>query len=61
MNEAHWSEHMWVLSLCVLRTLIRMQACYEVLFPGQRPVVKKGQMESIDITVASRGSNKKVS
>lgn len=42
------------------RTLIRMQACHEVLFPGQRPVVKKGQMESIDITIASRGSNKKV-
>ncbi|XP_073675194.1 eukaryotic translation initiation factor 2D [Garra rufa] len=42
------------------RTLIRMQECHEVLFPGQRPVVKKGQMESIDITVASRGSNKKV-
>ncbi|RXN20198.1 eukaryotic translation initiation factor 2D [Labeo rohita] len=42
------------------RTLIRMQACHEVLFPGQPPVVKKGQMEPIDITVASRGSNKKV-
>ncbi|XP_058641871.1 eukaryotic translation initiation factor 2D isoform X2 [Onychostoma macrolepis] len=43
------------------RTLIRMQACHELLFPGQRPVVKKGQMEPIDITVASRGSNKKSS
>uniref|UniRef100_A0A671KM09 Eukaryotic translation initiation factor 2D n=1 Tax=Sinocyclocheilus anshuiensis TaxID=1608454 RepID=A0A671KM09_9TELE len=43
------------------RTLIRMQACHEVLFPGQPPVVKKGQMEPIDITVASRGSNKKAS
>uniref|UniRef100_A0A671KIT9 Eukaryotic translation initiation factor 2D n=1 Tax=Sinocyclocheilus anshuiensis TaxID=1608454 RepID=A0A671KIT9_9TELE len=42
------------------RTLIRMQACHEVLFPGQPPVVKKGQMEPIDITVASRGSNKKL-
>uniref|UniRef100_A0A671R5R4 Eukaryotic translation initiation factor 2D n=1 Tax=Sinocyclocheilus anshuiensis TaxID=1608454 RepID=A0A671R5R4_9TELE len=42
------------------RTLIRMQACHEVLFPGQPPLVKKGQMEPIDITVASRGSNKKV-
>ncbi|XDV48645.1 hypothetical protein PO909_018032 [Leuciscus waleckii] len=42
------------------RTLIRMQACHEVLFPGQPPVVKKGQMECIDVTVASRGSNKKV-
>uniref|UniRef100_A0A8C1RVF2 Eukaryotic translation initiation factor 2D n=1 Tax=Cyprinus carpio TaxID=7962 RepID=A0A8C1RVF2_CYPCA len=46
--------------LCVLRTLIRMQACHEVLIPGQPPLVKKGQMEPIDITVASRGSNKKV-
>ncbi|KAL1269467.1 hypothetical protein QQF64_031756 [Cirrhinus molitorella] len=42
------------------RTLIKMQACHEILFPGQPPVVKKGQMEPIDITVASRGSNKKV-
>ncbi|XP_043102065.1 eukaryotic translation initiation factor 2D [Puntigrus tetrazona] len=42
------------------RTLSRMQACHELLFPGQPPVVKKGQMEPIDITVASRGSNKKV-
>ncbi|XP_018956220.1 eukaryotic translation initiation factor 2D-like [Cyprinus carpio] len=41
------------------RTFIRMQACHEVLFPGQPPVVKKGQMEPIDITVASRGSNKR--
>ncbi|XP_056585734.1 eukaryotic translation initiation factor 2D isoform X2 [Triplophysa dalaica] len=44
----------------ISRTLSRMQACHEVLFPGQRPVVKKGQMEPIDITVATRGSNKKV-
>lgn len=44
----------------ISRTLVRMQACHEVLFPGQPPVVKKGQMEPIDITVASRGSNKKV-
>ncbi|XP_056319123.1 eukaryotic translation initiation factor 2D [Danio aesculapii] len=44
----------------ISRTLVRMQACHEVLFPGQSPVVKKGQMEPIDITVASRGSNKKV-
>ncbi|XP_067269364.1 eukaryotic translation initiation factor 2D [Pseudorasbora parva] len=42
------------------RTLIRMQPCHEVLVPGQPPVVKKGQMEPIDITVISRGSNKKV-
>ncbi|XP_036434949.1 eukaryotic translation initiation factor 2D [Colossoma macropomum] len=42
------------------RTLSRMQACHQLQFPGQAPVVRKGQVESIDITVASRGSNKKV-
>ncbi|TRY55577.1 hypothetical protein DNTS_005347, partial [Danionella cerebrum] len=42
------------------RTLLKMQACHEVRFPGQRPVVKKGQMEPIELSVASRGSNKKV-
>lgn len=44
----------------ITRTLSKMQACHEVLFPGQPPMVKKGQMEPIEITVASRGSNKKV-
>ncbi|KAM9786213.1 eukaryotic translation initiation factor 2D [Neosynchiropus ocellatus] len=42
------------------RTLGRMQECYQVVFPGQTPVVKKGHIEPIDISVASRGSNKKV-
>ncbi|KAG7332161.1 hypothetical protein KOW79_003995 [Hemibagrus wyckioides] len=42
------------------RTLSRMQSCHQLLFPGQAPVVRKGQVEPIDITVASRGSNKKV-
>ncbi|TRY65340.1 hypothetical protein DNTS_017860 [Danionella cerebrum] len=42
------------------RTLLKMQVCHEVRFPGQRPVVKKGQMEPIELSVASRGSNKKV-
>ncbi|KAF4070573.1 hypothetical protein AMELA_G00286890 [Ameiurus melas] len=42
------------------RTLSRMQSCYQLQFPGQSPVVRKGQVEPIDITVASRGSNKKV-
>ncbi|XP_072537162.1 eukaryotic translation initiation factor 2D isoform X2 [Salminus brasiliensis] len=42
------------------RTLSKMQACHQLLFPGHAPVVKKGQVEPIDITVASRGSNKKV-
>ncbi|XP_027022536.2 eukaryotic translation initiation factor 2D [Tachysurus fulvidraco] len=42
------------------RTLSRMQSCHQIQFPGQAPVVRKGQVEPIDITVASRGSNKKV-
>ncbi|KAM7404907.1 hypothetical protein PAMP_012211 [Pampus punctatissimus] len=42
------------------RTLGRMQECYQVVFPGQAPVTKKGHIEPIDISVASRGSNKKV-
>nr|XP_006628528.1 PREDICTED: eukaryotic translation initiation factor 2D [Lepisosteus oculatus] len=42
------------------RCLERMQPCHQLLFPGQQPIVKKGHMEPIDITVASRGSNKKV-
>lgn len=45
---------------CVYRTLSRMQSCHQLQFPGQSPVVRKGQVEPIDITVASRGSNKKV-
>lgn len=42
------------------RTLGRMQECYQVVFPGQAPLTKKGHIEPIDIAVASRGSNKKV-
>ncbi|XP_047428304.1 eukaryotic translation initiation factor 2D isoform X2 [Mugil cephalus] len=42
------------------RTLSRMQECYQVVFPGQAPIIKKGHIDPIDITVASRGSNKKV-
>lgn len=42
------------------RTLGKMQECYQVVFPGQAPLTKKGHIEPIDITVASRGSNKKV-
>lgn len=37
-----------------------MQECYQLGLPGQAPVVKKGHIEPIDISVASRGSNKKV-
>ncbi|XP_062854667.1 eukaryotic translation initiation factor 2D [Trichomycterus rosablanca] len=42
------------------RTLSKMQACHQLQFPGQPLVVRKGQVEPIDITVVSRGSNKKV-
>ncbi|XP_054465568.1 eukaryotic translation initiation factor 2D [Anoplopoma fimbria] len=42
------------------RALARMQECYEVVFPGHAPVRKKGHIEPIEISVASRGSNKKV-
>ncbi|XP_061590804.1 eukaryotic translation initiation factor 2D [Cololabis saira] len=42
------------------RTLARMQECYQVVFPGQAPIIKKGHIEPVDISVASRGSNKKV-
>ncbi|XP_023649324.2 eukaryotic translation initiation factor 2D isoform X2 [Paramormyrops kingsleyae] len=42
------------------RTMDRMQQCYQLQFPGREPVIRKGQIEPIDISVASRGSNKKV-
>ncbi|KAF6730454.1 Eukaryotic translation initiation factor 2D [Oryzias melastigma] len=42
------------------RTLGRMNECYQLVFPGRAPVIKKGRVEPIDISVASRGSNKKV-
>lgn len=42
------------------RVMSKMQECYQIVFPGQKPVIKKGHLDPIDITVASRGSNKKV-
>uniref|UniRef100_A0A8C2X625 Eukaryotic translation initiation factor 2D n=1 Tax=Cyclopterus lumpus TaxID=8103 RepID=A0A8C2X625_CYCLU len=42
------------------KALGRMQECYQVVYPGHAPIRKKGHMEPIDISVASRGSNKKV-
>ena len=42
------------------RTLGRMQECSQFVIAGQQPVMKKGHVEPIDISVASRGSNKKV-
>ncbi|XP_029476941.1 eukaryotic translation initiation factor 2D-like [Oncorhynchus nerka] len=37
-----------------------MQHCHQLVFPGQPPVVKKGHIEPIDISVAFRNSNKTV-
>uniref|UniRef100_A0A8C5AE97 Eukaryotic translation initiation factor 2D n=1 Tax=Gadus morhua TaxID=8049 RepID=A0A8C5AE97_GADMO len=42
------------------RTLSKMQECSQFVIAGQQPIMKKGHIEPIDITVASRGSNKKV-
>nr|XP_032825569.1 LOW QUALITY PROTEIN: eukaryotic translation initiation factor 2D [Petromyzon marinus] len=42
------------------RCLERMQPCHQLLFPGRPPVVRKGNVEPIDIHVAQRGGNKKV-
>ncbi|CAL8367753.1 unnamed protein product [Lota lota] len=42
------------------RTLSKMQECSQFVFAGQQPIMKKGHIEPIDISVASRGSNKKV-
>ncbi|CAN9515489.1 unnamed protein product [Ophioblennius macclurei] len=42
------------------RTLGRMNECFQVVYPGQAPIIKKGHIDPIDISVASRGSNKKV-
>uniref|UniRef100_A0A673YCQ6 Eukaryotic translation initiation factor 2D n=1 Tax=Salmo trutta TaxID=8032 RepID=A0A673YCQ6_SALTR len=47
-------------SSCVHRTLDKMQHCHQLVFPGQPPIVKKGHIEPIDISVASRSSNKQV-
>ncbi|NXX81341.1 EIF2D factor, partial [Urocolius indicus] len=42
------------------RCLDRLQPLHQVTFFGQEPVVRKGNIEPIDITVAQRSSNKKV-
>ncbi|KAK6303778.1 hypothetical protein J4Q44_G00262320 [Coregonus suidteri] len=42
------------------RTLDKIQQCHQLVFPGQPPIVKKGHIEPIDISEASRGSNQKV-
>ncbi|NWI59173.1 EIF2D factor, partial [Calyptomena viridis] len=42
------------------RCLERLQPLHQVTFFGQDPVVRKGTIEPIDITIAQRSSNKKV-
>lgn len=42
------------------RCLEKMQPSHRVTFPGSSSVVRKGNIESIDIAVAQRASNKKV-
>ncbi|ELW47750.1 Eukaryotic translation initiation factor 2D [Tupaia chinensis] len=42
------------------RCFEKLQPAYQVTFPGQEPVVKKGKLYPIDITLAQRASNKKV-
>ncbi|XP_006834126.1 PREDICTED: eukaryotic translation initiation factor 2D isoform X1 [Chrysochloris asiatica] len=42
------------------RCLEKLQPAYQVVFPGQEPIVKKGKICPIDITLAQRASNKKV-
>ncbi|NXS06725.1 EIF2D factor, partial [Neodrepanis coruscans] len=42
------------------RCLERLQPLHQVTFFGQDPVVRKGTIEPIDITIAQRSANKKV-
>ncbi|NWS96980.1 EIF2D factor, partial [Mionectes macconnelli] len=42
------------------RCLERLQPLHQVTFFGQEPVVRKGNIEPINITIAQRSSNKKV-
>ncbi|XP_038205684.1 eukaryotic translation initiation factor 2D isoform X1 [Arvicola amphibius] len=42
------------------RCLQNMQPAYQVTFPGQEPILKKGKLCPIDISLAQKSSNKKV-
>uniref|UniRef100_A0ACB8F5C2 Eukaryotic translation initiation factor 2D n=1 Tax=Sphaerodactylus townsendi TaxID=933632 RepID=A0ACB8F5C2_9SAUR len=44
----------------VSRCLDQLQPFYQVTFAGHEPVVRKGNIDPIDITIAQRSSNKKV-
>ncbi|XP_031237555.1 eukaryotic translation initiation factor 2D isoform X2 [Mastomys coucha] len=46
---------------CLLtRCLKNLQPAYQVTFPGQEPILKKGKLSPIDITLAQKACNKKV-
>ncbi|XP_028620519.1 eukaryotic translation initiation factor 2D isoform X1 [Grammomys surdaster] len=46
---------------CLLtRCLKNLQPAYQVTFPGQEPILKKGKLCPIDITLAQKACNKKV-
>uniref|UniRef100_A0A8C3Y8M9 Eukaryotic translation initiation factor 2D n=1 Tax=Catharus ustulatus TaxID=91951 RepID=A0A8C3Y8M9_CATUS len=53
ISHLKWDE---LLSRC----LERLQPLHQVTFSGQEPVVRKGNIEPIDISIAQRSSNKKV-
>ncbi|NXN93351.1 EIF2D factor, partial [Rhinopomastus cyanomelas] len=53
VSHLKWDE---LLSRC----LDRLQPLHQVTFSGQEPVVRKGTVQPIDVTVAQRSSNKKV-
>ncbi|XP_062365590.1 eukaryotic translation initiation factor 2D isoform X3 [Cinclus cinclus] len=53
ISHLKWDE---LLSRC----LERLRPLHQVTFPGQEPVVRKGNIEPIDISIAQRSSNKKV-
>ena len=42
------------------RGLARMSVAYQIAFPGQRPLLKKGQVNPIRLNIVQRASNKKV-
>ncbi|XP_063153542.1 eukaryotic translation initiation factor 2D [Candoia aspera] len=42
------------------RCLGKLQPCHQVTFQGREPVVRKGKIDPIDVTIAQRSSNKKI-
>ncbi|XP_057297814.1 eukaryotic translation initiation factor 2D-like isoform X1 [Hydractinia symbiolongicarpus] len=42
------------------RMLDNMNMCHEVTLPGKKPIIKKGKMEMIEVSVEQRMGNKKV-